>query len=150
MGRLDIHHAVTTLARYASEPNHGHMDRALRLFGYLKKFPMKGIVMDPTPPTFENFEDEYKPDPDDLLLYGEVEEEIDEGLPTPSTLGDAELQITAVVDANHAHDRVTRRSITSYVIFIGSSPIMWTCKRQSVVSTSTYESEFRALRHATE
>ena len=37
IGRFDISHANSALARFASRPRKGHLDRALRVFGYLKK-----------------------------------------------------------------------------------------------------------------
>ena len=37
--RFDIANAVMTLGRYRAEPRQGHLDRAKRIVGYLKKFP---------------------------------------------------------------------------------------------------------------
>ena len=79
---------------------------------------------------------------------GLLQEELDADSFPPSK-GD-EFNPTLCVDADHAHDRVTRRSITGLIAFLGSTPILWTAKRQGTVETSTYGAEFNALRTATE
>jgi hypothetical protein len=54
------------------------------------------------------------------------------------------------VDADHAHDLVTRRSITGILMMLNNTPIRWVSKRQKTVETSTYGSELVASRIATE
>lgn len=54
------------------------------------------------------------------------------------------------MDSDHAGDRVTRRSQTGILIYCNSAPVVWYSKRQSTVETSTFGSEFVALRIATE
>jgi hypothetical protein len=58
--------------------------------------------------------------------------------------------MTVYVDADHAHDLVTRRSITEILIMLNNTPIRWISKRQKTVETSTYGSELVASRVATE
>jgi hypothetical protein len=58
--------------------------------------------------------------------------------------------MTVYVDADHAHDLVTRRSITGILVLLNKTPIRWVSKRQKTVETSTYRSEFVASRVATE
>ncbi|MEM7375847.1 MAG: Ty1/Copia family ribonuclease HI [Bacteroidota bacterium] len=53
-------------------------------------------------------------------------------------------RITCYVDADHAHDLVTRQSTTGKFIFIKSTPIHWISKRQKTVETSMYGSELVA------
>ena len=36
------------------------------------------------------------------------------------------------------------------MVFVGSTPVIWTSKRQGCVATSTYMAEFVAMRHAVE
>ena len=52
------------------------------------------------------------------------------------------------VDADHAHDTVTRRSVTGIVLFVNQTPIKWLSRRQATVETSTYGSELCAARVA--
>jgi hypothetical protein len=58
------------------------------------------------------------------------------------------VMISVFVDANHAGNVVTRRSHTGILIFLQSTPIMWHSRRQNTVETSTFGSEFVALRAA--
>ena len=53
-------------------------------------------------------------------------------------------------DSNHTSDKVTRISQTGILIFCNKSPIMWFRKRQNSVETSTFGSEFTALKQAAE
>ena len=59
-----------------------------------------------------------------------------------------EAHITCYVDADHAHDQVTRRSVTGILLFVNGMPIKWMSKRQRTVESSTYGSELVAARQA--
>ena len=59
-------------------------------------------------------------------------------------------RLTVYVDADHAHDQVTRRSITGIIVFLNNTPISWYSERQKTVESSTYGSELVAARIATE
>ena len=54
------------------------------------------------------------------------------------------------VDANHARDKTTRRSMTGILIFCYWAPIIWHNKRKKLVETSMFGSEFSALNNAVE
>jgi hypothetical protein len=56
------------------------------------------------------------------------------------------VQMNAFVDANHAGNKVTRRSHTGILIYLNCSPIVWHSKAQTTVETSTFGSEFVAMR----
>ena len=56
------------------------------------------------------------------------------------------VEINAWVDADHAGDRLTRRSHTGILIFLMSAPIFWYSKRQATIESSTFGSEIVALR----
>jgi hypothetical protein len=58
--------------------------------------------------------------------------------------------MTVYVDADHAQDLVTRRSITVILVMLSNTPLRWISKRQKTVETSTYGSELVASRIATE
>ena len=55
---------------------------------------------------------------------------------------------TIYVDADHAGNILTRRSHTGIIHFINNAPILWYSKRQTTVESSTFGSEFNALRIA--
>ncbi|CAN6555176.1 unnamed protein product [Malus baccata var. baccata] len=47
-------------------------------------------------------------------------------------------------------DHNTRRSMTGYLVFLGNNPILWQSKKQSSVSISSTETEYKALAHTTD
>jgi hypothetical protein len=53
---------------------------------------------------------------------------------------------TTFVDASHGQDKKTRRSHTGFVIFVNRAPVIWFSKRQTTVESSTFSSEFNALK----
>ena len=61
-----------------------------------------------------------------------------------------ELEIPAFIDSDHAHDKITRRSITGLLVLIGRTPVFFLSKRQGAIETSTYGAEFCAMRTAVE
>ena len=60
------------------------------------------------------------------------------------------VQVNVYVDADHAGNKVTRRSQTGILIFLNMAPISWFSKKQSTVESSTFGSEMIALKIATE
>ena len=52
------------------------------------------------------------------------------------------------VDADHAGCLATRRSTTGVIIYVNKAPIIWYSKRQNTVESSTFGSEYVALRQA--
>ncbi|XP_041020410.1 uncharacterized mitochondrial protein AtMg00810-like [Juglans microcarpa x Juglans regia] len=55
------------------------------------------------------------------------------------------LGITAYCDTDWSGDATDHRSTTGYSIFFGPCLVSWCAKKQSVVSRSSTESEYRAL-----
>ena len=56
----------------------------------------------------------------------------------------------AKVDADHASDTVTRGSRTGFLIFLQGSPIYWHSWKQTSVESSTFGSEFVAMKQCCE
>jgi hypothetical protein len=149
IGRIDVTFATMSLSRFSACPRRGHLDRALKIFGYLKKRPNRRICIDSSDPKFINFETEFSKNYADTLRddYPEASEELDVNLPCANT---DELTITAFVDSDHAHDKLTRRSVTGMIILVGRTPIFFSSKRQGSIETSTYGAEFCAMKTAVE
>jgi len=80
-------------------------------------------------------------------FYGEVVEELPPGMPKPRG---KKVKLFCFVDANHAGNVVTRRSHTGFIIFMNKAPIRWYSKKQNTIESSTFGSEFVALRIAME
>src|SRR5210317_761187 len=67
----------------------------------------------------------------------------------PKPLG-KKIRITVYTDSDHAHDVVTRRSVTGVLLFLNNTPVKAISQRQNTVETSSYGSELVATRMATE
>jgi hypothetical protein len=80
-------------------------------------------------------------------FYGNVQEAIPPNAPDP--LG-KEVVTRCFVDADHAGDKLSRRSRTGFIIFVNGAPVVWCSKRQATIETSTFGSEFVAAKVATE
>ena len=59
------------------------------------------------------------------------------------------VRLTVYVDADRAHDQMTRRSITGIIVFLNNTPMRLYNKRQNTVESSTYGLELVAARIAT-
>ena len=145
LGRIDIALEVSLLSQHLALPRVGHLEMAYHIFAYLDKHERSRIVFDPTEPVV--------PDPgvfkevDWSDFYEDIKEELPPNMPKPR--GNS-VTISCFVDSNHAGNLVTRRSHTGILIFIQNAPIIWYSKRQNTVESSTFGSEFVALRIAKE
>jgi hypothetical protein len=144
LGRFDIACAIMTLSRFRAAPRLGHLERAKRVYGYLKKFPGGKIRVRTGVPDYSQLQ---RPIIDWAHIYGNVTEELPYDMPVP--LGKP-VMTTTYVDANLYHDYLSGRSVTGVLHLVNQTPVEWYCKRQATVETATYGSEFNAARTATE
>ena len=145
LGRFDICFATNSLSRFGMAPREGHLKAAIRILGYLKAFNKGRIIYDVSYPDHAKFPVEDHPNWTEF--YPDAEEELPPNMPIPRG---KPVRITVFVDADHAHDQVTRRSVTGIVLFLNNTPVRVICKRQKTVETSTYGSELVAASVETE
>jgi len=144
LGRIDIMVAVSMLSRYLANPRVGHLEEVFHIFAYLKAHNRSSIVFDPAAPAF---------DPTRFVKCDWSEHYPGASEPTPprapELLGEP-MTMTCFVDADHAGCRETRRSHTGVLIFLQKTPIIWYSKRQNTVESSSFGSEFVAMKTAIE
>ena len=73
----------------------------------------------------------------------DLKEELPPNAPQPRGHG---FIIRANVDADHATDSVTRKSRSGFIVRINSALVYWFSKKQTSVETSSFGSEFCAMK----
>jgi hypothetical protein len=133
------------MSKFNMAPREGYLKAVQRILAYLKTFPKERVIMD----TSYLDHSEYLVDdlPNWKDFYPDAEEEIPIDLPISKG---PKVRITVYIDADYAHDLVSRRYITVILVMLNNTPIRWVSKRQKTVETSTYRSELVDSRIATE
>ena len=145
LGRVDINVEVSMMSSHLAMPRQGHLEMLLHIFGYLKVHHNAEMPFDPTYPEIDS--SQFVRQDWSKTVYGEVEEELPPNMPKPRGLG---FTMRTYVDSDHAGESVTRRSRTGFLVFLNSAPIYWLSKKQTSCETSTFGSEFVAMKQATE
>jgi hypothetical protein len=146
LGRVDIMLEVSLLSSHTAMPRQGHLEVVYHIFAYLKQHLNSTLVFDERMPVIIHEENFLQVDWSDF--YGNsLREELPPKMPEPR--GKA-LRNSCFVDADHAGNMMTRRSHTGILIFVINALVGWYSKRQNTVETSTFGSEFVALRIAME
>ena len=135
VARPDIGYAVTTLARFSDHPAKVHYDALRRVARYLRMTKHWGLMYWRRTPLMSLPPGDFQPLSSDPSLPS---------FPQPSD----PTVLAGYVDAAHATDLITRRSITGLVFMLAGGPIAYKAKIQSTVSTSSTEAEFLAAVHA--
>jgi hypothetical protein len=151
IGRIDIITEVSVLSQHQCTPREGHLDAVYRIFWFLKcslkKKEQSRIVFDSLRPFVD--ESLFNPSNPDIWkdFYQDAEEPIPANMPAPRG---RQVYLACYVDADHAGNLMTRRSHTGILLYINNTPVIWYSKRQNTVESSSFGSEFVALRIATE
>ena len=137
------------LSSHLEFPREGHLEEVLHVFAYLKKHMNLEIVFDPT--TTEVDMNIFQKQDWSFSVYSSPEEEFKEEFP-PNMLEPLGLRFVmrVYVDSDHVGESVTRRSRSGYIVFLNSAPIYWLSKKQTSCETSTFRSEFVAMKQARE
>ena len=148
LGWMDIAYEVSCLSRYLASPRTGHLVQALHIFKYLELHNTNSLVFDTRKLDLEVSSFSMMSHRTNMRrVYPDAHEDLPPNAPKPRG---ASVQMNCFVDASHADDRFTRRSQTGIIIYCNMAPISWYSKRQNTVESSTFGSEFVALRIATE
>ena len=150
LGRMDIIAEVSVLSQHQCQPREGHLAAVYRIFWYLKcktKDISGRIVFDSAIPKIDEQIFTYS-DPETWKeFYPDAQESLPPNAPPPRG---KDVRIASYVDADHAGNLVTRRSHTGIIIYLNNAPIIWFSKRQNTVESSSFGSEFVALRISTD
>ena len=147
LGRIDICLETSMLSSHLALPREGHLAQVFHIFAYLKKYHNTEMVFDPSDPVINEAEFERKDWTSSEFGHVSGDEERPPNAPQPRGLS---FTIRAKVDADLAADTVTRRSRTGFLVFLNSAPVHWMSKKQGSVESSTFGSEFCAMKHCCE
>ena len=147
LGRIDICLEVSLMASHIALPRDRHMRALFRIFGYLKIHHNAELVYDPSDVIFD--ESKFARQDWASTEFGHVDgvEERPSNAPEPRGFG---FTIRAKVDADHATDTTTRRSRTGFIVYLNSAPVYWMSKKQTSIESSSYGSEFTAMKQCCE
>jgi hypothetical protein len=147
LGRVDICLEVSMMSSHLALPREGHLSQVLQIFSYLRKYHNSEMVFDPSDPVIDDTSFERKDWTSSEFGLINGEEELPPNMPTPRGQG---FTMRAKVDADHAADTVTRRSRTGFFVYLNCAPIYWFSKKQSSVESSSFGSEFVAMKQCCE
>lgn len=145
LGRVDITMETSAMASMMAMPREGHLEQLFHMFAYLKLKHNSSMVFDPTEPDID--ESQFPCEDWSSTVYGECKEELPGNMPEPRGIG---FTMRAFVDSDHAGEVTTRRSRTGFIVFLNSAPIYWFSKRQTCIETSSFGSEFIAMKQCCE
>jgi len=141
LGRGDLAMEVSAMASMMALPREGHLETVFRMFSFLKGKHNGVMVFDPTEPDID--QSQFPIEDWSATPYGPCKEDIPSNAPAPKGIG---FTIRAFVDSDHAGDSITRRSRTGFIIFLNSAPIFVYSKKQESCETSSFGSEFIAMK----
>lgn len=143
LGRIDVCAEVSMMSAYNAMPRVGHFHAVLHLFAYLQTNANKEIAMD------SKYQDHlpHLEKAEWAEFYPWAKDELPPDM--PKALGRA-VKFLMFVDASHASNLVTRQSRTGVIIYVNRAPILWYSKKQNSVETSSFGSEFAALKTGVE
>ena len=147
LGRVDICLEVSIMSSHLALPREGHLMQLFNIFAHLKKYHNTELVYDPSVPEVDKSRFEQKDWTSSEFGHLQGKEELPPNMPEPRGLG---FTMRAKVDADHASDTVSRRSRTGFLVYLNCSLIHWFSKKQTSVESSSFGSEFIAMKQCCE
>ena len=135
------------MSSHLALPREGHLEQLFHIFAYLKKYHNSELVYDPSNPVIDEKLFTRRDWASSEFGHIEGQEELPPNMPEPRGLG---FVISAEVDADHASDTVTRRSRSGFFVWINCSLVHWLSKKQASVESSSFGSEFIAMKQCCE
>jgi hypothetical protein len=147
LGRVDICLECSMMSSHMALPREGHLYQLFQVFAYLKKYHNTEMVFDPSDPVIDESSFEQRDWTSSEFGHLQGKEELPPNMPEPRGLG---FIMRAKVDADHASDTVTRRSRTGFLVYLNCAPVYWSSKKQTSVESSSFGSEFVAMKQCCE
>ena len=119
----------------------------IRVFGYLNWYNKGKIMIEPNYPNNDQFKSQTYENCKEF--YPEAQEILPNKRERHDYLG-SPIRITVYKDSDHAHDLVTRRSVTGILLSINNTLVKWISKCWKTIETSTYGAELVAAKKAVE
>ena len=128
------------MSSHLALPREGRLAQVFHIFAYLKKHHNSAVVFNLSYPdvkvdTF--LKQDWK------CFYGDVKETTPLNIPKPLV---NEVVMRCFVDSDHAGEKLRRRSHYGFTIFFQMAPIYYCSDRQNTVDTSTFGSDFMAMK----
>ena len=147
LGRVDVCLEVSMMSSHIVLPREGHLKALMQIFAYLKKHHNTEMVYDPSQPEIDNAAFDRKDWTSSEFGHLQGIEELPPKMPESRRIG---LTMIAKVDADHAADTITRRSRTGFLVYLNSALVYWSSKKQTSVESSSFGSEFIAMKQCCE
>ena len=147
LGRVDICLEVSMMSSHMAMPREGHFRAVLQIFAYIEKYHNTELVFDPSEPILDESAFQRKHWTSSEFGHIDGKEVLPHNMPQPRGLG---FMLRAKVDADHATDTVSRRSRTGFLVFLNSSLVYWKSAKQTSVESSSFGSEFIAMKQCCE
>ena len=147
LGRVDIQLETSQLSSYLASPRVGHLNQVFHVFHYLRHHDSSWLPLDPKKIDVNYVgPEEGSPEARQEVMkkiYCDAIDEIPDNAPPPRGKS---VQVNIYVDADHAGNKVTRRSQSGIMFFLNMALIAWESKKQNTVESSTFGSEYIALK----
>jgi len=147
LGRVDTCYEVSSMSSHLALPREGHLSALFHIFAHPKKHHNAEQVCDPSDPVIDEAQFERRDWTSSEFGHVDGVEELPGNMPEPRGLG---FTISAKVDSDHASDTVTRRSRTGFLVWLNSALVAWLSKKQASVESSSFGSEFVAMKQCCE
>ena len=147
LGRVDICLEISMMSAHLALPREGHLEQVFHMFSYLNSHHNAELIFDPTEPDIDM--DKFQQQDWTTSEFGHVigKEVVPSNCPQPRGQG---FIMSAMVDADHAADSVSRRSRTGFLVYLNSSLVYWHSKKQTSIESSSFGSEFCAMKNLCE